>query len=119
MISLQKPESRASEKQLKKHTKAAAKARKKGLPEPAAPRAPALDNGQAPLLTPLLLADHKWNAKAQRFRRRRVREQGDLEVRFEKQDARYLAKVRRKVQRIARKMDDPDFVSEHPLLAKS
>ncbi len=77
------------------------------------------DNGKEPVLQPLLLADHRWAKKAAGYRRRRVRQQGNLEVAFEKKEARYLAKLQRKVQRIARKLDDPDFVVEHPLLAKN
>ena len=64
-------------------------------------------------------AGHKWAKKAGRFRARMVRRQGDLEVKFEKADARRLRKVRRKVAKLARRLDDPEFVKEHPLLQGS
>ena len=41
------------------------------------------------------------------------------EVRFEKADARRHQRLERKVRRIARRLDDPDFVAEHPLLAEN
>jgi hypothetical protein len=103
----------------KQHAKAAAKAAKKGLPAPKRPVVPEPDYPDEPGLAAIPLATHKWAKKAARFRARRVRKQGDLEVKFEKADARRLAKVRRKVQRLARKLDDPEFVAEHPLLKSS
>lgn len=98
------------------HAKAAAKAQRKGRPAPPAPQAEPLALPPKPEQKPVALASHRWAKKAARFRRRRVREQGNLEVKFERQDARYLAKLGRKVRRIARKLDDPNFVAEHPLL---
>ena len=100
----------------KQHAKAVAKAAKKGQPTPKRPVVPEPDYPDQPQLVAIPLASHKWAKKAARFRARRVRKQGDLEVKFEKADARRLAKVRRKVQRLAKKLDDPEFVAEHPLL---
>lgn len=100
----------------KRHAKAAAKAAKKGLPAPQRPAVPEPDYPEEPELVAIPLATHKWARKAARFRAKRVREQGDLEVKYEKADARRLRKVRRKVQKLARKLDDPEFVAEHPLL---
>ncbi|MFA5944523.1 MAG: hypothetical protein WC876_08675 [Candidatus Thermoplasmatota archaeon] len=113
---MEKAHAKQIERASAKYEKAAAKARKKGLPMPAKPVIAKPDYPEEPERIPLLLADHKWAKKAARFRARRVREQGDLEVKFEKADARRLRKVRRKVQKLARKLDDPEFVAEHPLL---
>lgn len=104
------------EKALEKWQKQSRKATKKGLEAPPRPVLPEPDYPEEPEPRSYVLADHKWAKKAARFRSRRVREQGNLEVKFEKADARHLAKLRRKVQRLARKLDDPDFIAEHPLL---
>jgi Skp family chaperone for outer membrane proteins len=101
------------ERALAKHGKAAAKAAKKGLPAPKRPVLPEPDYPPVPKPRTVRLEDHKLAKKAAKFRAKCVRKQGDLEVKFEKADARRLRKVRRKVQRLAR---DPDFVREHPLL---
>lgn len=100
----------------KRHAKEAAKARKKGLAAPKRPVVPEPDYPAQPEQEAIPLASHKWARKAARFRAKKVREQGDLEVKFEKADARRLRKVRRKVQKLARKLDDPEFAKEHPLL---
>ncbi|MES2155708.1 MAG: hypothetical protein V4510_11285 [bacterium] len=99
-----------------KWEKQRAKAEKKGRPIPEKPilAAPALP-AEAVQGKPVL-AEHKWAKRAARYRRRMVRKQGNLEVRFEKADARYLRRIRRKVGKLARKLDDPEFVAEHPLL---
>jgi hypothetical protein len=102
-----------------RHAKEAARAAKKGLPVPKRPVVPEPDYPEEPRPAPLALADHKWSRKAAKHRARMVRRQGDLEVKFEKADARRLRKVRRKVARLARKLDDPEFVKEHPLLQGS
>lgn len=107
---------RQVERGLEKWQKQAKKAQKKGLAAPPRPVLPEPDYPEEPEVEPTPLAQHKWSKKAARFRARRVRKQGDLEVKFEKADARKLAKLRRKVQRLARKLDDPEFVKEHPLL---
>lgn len=104
------------EKALEKWQKQSRKATKKGLEAPPRPVLPEPDYPDEPEPRSYVLAEHKWAKKAARFRARRVREQGNLEVKFEKADARHLAKLRRKVQRLARKLDDPDFIAEHPLL---
>lgn len=99
-----------------KWQKAATKARRRGRPEPEPPTESAFSAPREPQLGALLLADHRWSKKAARRRKRMAKKQGNLEVRFEKKDARMLASVRRKVQKKAKKLDDPDFVSEHPML---
>jgi hypothetical protein len=99
-----------------KHQKALAKARKKGRPDPEAPSLPEPDYPAEPVLAASPLSEHRWNRKADRYRRRMARKQGNLEVKFEKADARRLHKVRRKVQKLARKFNDPEFVAHHPLL---
>ncbi|HUR25100.1 MAG TPA: hypothetical protein VM327_03685 [Candidatus Thermoplasmatota archaeon] len=116
---MEKAHGKQVERASEKHEKAAAKARKKGLPVPAKPVVPEPDYPEEPEPAQLVLAEHKWAKKAARHRARMVRKQGDLEVKFEKADARRLRKVRRKVQRMARKLDDPEFIAEHPLLQKS
>ncbi len=104
------------ERAMRKWEKAAAKAEKKGEAVPAKPDMSGPELPPEPTMGKVLLADHRWNKKAMRFRKRMVKKQGNLEVKFEKKDARRLAKVQRKVQKIARKIDDPEFASEHPLL---
>lgn len=116
---MEKAHGKQVERASEKYEKAAAKARKKGQPLPDKPVIPKPDYPEEPEPVPIALAEHKWAKKAARYRARRVREQGDLEVKFEKADARRLRKVRRKVQKMARKLDDPEFVAEHPLLQDS
>lgn len=113
---MEKAHGKQLERAMAKHEKAAAKARKKGQPVPEKPVLPKPDYPDEPELVPIALAEHKWAKKSARFRARMVRKQGDLEVKFEKADARRLRKVRRKVAKLARKLDDPEFVAEHPLL---
>jgi Ni,Fe-hydrogenase III small subunit len=113
---MEKAHAKQVERASAQYEKAAAKARKKGQPLPEKPIVPRPDYPDEPELVPLTLAEHKWAKKATRHRARMVRKQGDLEVKFEKADARRLRKVRRKVARLARKLDDPEFVAEHPLL---
>jgi hypothetical protein len=110
---------KAVERAAERHAKAAAKAAKKGRPEPVALAIDAPAQSPEPVLVPLTLATHRWAKRAARYRRRMEKRQGNLEVRFERQDARYLARLRGKVNRIARKLDDPTFVAEHPLLRDS
>lgn len=119
MAQMKAAQAKQVERAGKKHAKEAAKAAKKGLPAPKRPTVPEPDYPAQPELEPIALATHKWAKKGARFRAKMVRKQGDLEVKFEKADARRLAKVRRKVQRVARKLDDPAFVAEHPLLKAS
>jgi hypothetical protein len=109
-------QSRLHTRAIEKWEKEAAKASKKGRPVPPQPVATAPALPPEPTPTAPRLADHRWAKKATRFRKRMVKKQGDLEVKFEKADARYLRKVRRKVTKIGRKIDDPSFVNEHPLL---
>lgn len=104
-------------KATKAHEKAAKKAAKRGAGPPSTPTRAAPTLPPEPQGVEIPLASHRWSKKAARFRRRGVKKQGNLEVKFEKKDARYLASLRRKVQKAARKLDDPDFVSEHPLLS--
>ncbi len=104
------------EKAEAKWAAAAKKARKRGQPEPEKPDLGEPDLPDAPVLVSVPLEEHKWSRKADRFRARKDRKNQRLLAKFEKADARRLAKVRRKAQRAARKLDDPDFVDEHPLL---
>jgi hypothetical protein len=116
---MEKAHAKKVERLSAQHEKAAAKARKKGQPVPPKPVVAKPDYPEEPALAPIALAEHKWAKRSARFRARMVRKQGDLEVKFEKADARRLRKVRRKVQRLARRLDDPEFVAEHPLLQGS
>ena len=72
-----------------------------------------------PALQPVALADHRWARKAGRFRDRMLRRTGNLEVRYERKDARREQRLLGKVRRIARKLDDPTFVDEHPMLRRA
>jgi hypothetical protein len=119
MRKMEAAHARQVERAGKRHAKEAARARKKGQPAPPRPVVPEPDYPDQPQPVPIALADHRWSRKAARFRARMVRRQGDLEVKFEKADARRLRKVRRKVHRLARRLDDPEFVEEHPLLQGS
>lgn len=110
---------KAVERAAEKHAKAAAKAAKKGRPAPVALAIEAPSPSPEPALVPLTLATHRWAKKGARYRRRMEKKRGNLEVRFERMDARYLARLRSRVNRIARKLDDPTFVAEHPLLRDS
>ncbi|HJQ93387.1 MAG TPA: hypothetical protein VJ874_03765 [Candidatus Thermoplasmatota archaeon] len=116
---MEKAHAKQVERVSAQHEKAAAKARKKGQPIPPKPIVARPDYPDEPEPVGLVLAEHKWAKKAARHRARQVRRQGDLEVKFEKADARRLRKVRRKVQRMARRLDDPEFIAEHPLLQGS
>lgn len=93
--------------------KLVARARKKGLPEPEAPELPAPTPPPEPALQATPLAGHRWARKVARFRKRMLRKQGNLEVRFERADARRQLKLKRKVQRLARDIEDPEFVAQH------
>jgi hypothetical protein len=114
---LKRAHAKAVERAQERHEKAVKKAAKKGrvvdtpLPHIAAPALPA-----EPQPKPLTLADHRWSRRAARHRKRMQKRQATLEVRFERADARYQDRLRRRVQRLARKLDDPAFVSEHPML---
>ncbi len=96
--------------------KASKKAAKRGEAAPPKPEIGEPDVPAKPEIQKVLLADTKLQKRADRMRSRMVKKQGNLDVRFEKKDARRLAKVRRKVNKIARKIDDPEFAEEHPLL---
>lgn len=94
------------------------RAQKKGLAEPERPFIAAPDLPPEPRLAATPLAGTRLGKKAERFRRKMAKRQGNLEVKFEKADARRLSKVERKVDKLARKLDDPAFVAEHPMLAR-
>jgi hypothetical protein len=95
----------------------AKKAEKRGLAAPARPDVGEPDLPPEPEIQRTLLADHKWQAKADRRRLRMEKKEARIRDRFQRKRERHLRKVRRKVQRIGRKLDDPDFASEHPLLS--
>lgn len=113
---LEKAHGAKSDRELKKWEKEARRAEKKGLAAPPEPTRTGPDLPEAPEPGGVLLVDHKWARKAAKFRAKKVREQGDLEVKFEKADARHLHNVQRKVRKLAKRLDDPEFVAEHPLL---
>jgi hypothetical protein len=71
-----------------RHAKLTKKAQKRGEPIPRAPNAEVPQLPPEPQLKPVLLADHKWSKRSARFRRRMEKRQGNLEVRFERADAR-------------------------------
>ncbi len=104
------------EKAEAKWSVAAKKARKRGQPEPEKPDLGEPDLPEEPMLVQVPLEEHKWARKADRFRGKMDRKNERMLQRFERADARRLDKVRRKARRAAKKLDDPDFVDEHPLL---
>ncbi len=95
---------------------AAKKARKRGQPEPEKPDLGEPDVPDQPVLTQVPLEEHRWSRKADRYRGRMDRKNQRLLGKLERASARRLNKVRRKAQRAAKKLDDPEFVEEHPLL---
>ncbi|MEA3202950.1 MAG: hypothetical protein QOI63_616 [Thermoplasmata archaeon] len=95
------------------HGKLLARARKKGLPDPELPEVPAPELPPEPTLQARPLAGHRWARKEARFRKRMLRRQGNLEVQFEKADARKRLQLRRKVQKLAHDLGDAEFVAEH------
>ncbi len=106
------------EKANEKHQKALQRAAKKGLPEPEMPVIPAPDLPEEPKPTFVKLEDHKLAKKAAKFRAKMEKKHGNLDVRYEKKRLAYKQKVIRKVRRVARKLDDPGFIEEHPLAAE-
>jgi hypothetical protein len=104
---------KAVEKESALHTKLLARARKKGLPDPEPPvlASPELPPEPTPQAIPL--SSHRWQKKADRFQRRMAKKQGNLEVQFEKADARKQAKLKRKVAKLSRDLGDAEFVAHH------
>ncbi|HUR62657.1 MAG TPA: hypothetical protein VM286_09880 [Candidatus Thermoplasmatota archaeon] len=104
---------KALDKESALHAKLLARARKKGLPEPEPPamRAPELPPEPTPQAIPL--SGHRWQKKADRIQRRMAKKQGNLEVQFEKADARKQAKLKRKVAKLSRDLHDAEFVAHH------
>jgi hypothetical protein len=94
------------------------KATKKGRPVPPKPTLDAPTLPPPPEAPSVALEDHAWAKRAARRRRRAERERGDLEVRYEAADERMASRVIRRMKRKAAKLDDPDFVSEHPMLSR-
>lgn len=114
--SLEKAHAKQEERALEKWQKKAAKAERKGRDVPPRPEFPEPDYAPQPEREEPVLAEHKWQRKADRFRGRMERKKERLEAKYARQHQRRLRKVRRKVRRVARKIDDPDFAAEHPLL---
>lgn len=113
----------AHEKQVAKANEAwekeAKKARKRGQPEPEKPVLADPDLPERPGKVAIALEEHKWSRKADRRRGRMDRKNQRLQAKFDAADAKRRRKVMRKVKRAAKKLDDPEFVAEHPLLAES
>ena len=105
-------------KAMEKWQKVEAKAAKKGKPVPPQPMLKEPDYPSPPVQKSVLLAHHKLNKKQTKLRAKMKKLKGDLEVKYENRDAKRLEKIRRKVQRVAAKLDDPQFAAEHPLLAE-
>lgn len=99
-----------------RHEKQVARAQKKGLAAPPPPSVPAAQFPDQPTLQAVPLSDHKLQKKVDRAWRHAHKKRGNLEVRYERKEARKLHQIRKRVRRVARKIDDPDFVREHPLL---
>ena len=106
------------EKAVAKWEKQKAKAEKKGRPAPDKPDLPAPDYGEKPEPHPIALADHKLAKRAAKFRQKMERKQGTLEVKYEKADVRRRRRAIKKMRKLARKLDDPDFVEHHPMLSE-
>jgi len=108
------------EKALAKWEKQVKKAEKKEQPVPEKPEVPEPAYPPEPKPGRALVADHpRFFKKVQKCRAKAVKQQGDLEVKFEKADAKMLRKVKKKVLKIARKLDDEEFAESHPLLRDS
>lgn len=95
------------------------RAQKKGLEAPPEPQRETPVYADEPMRVDTDLADHRLAAKAIRFQDRMTRKTERMQAKFDRQQERQLRRVRAKVQKIARKLDDPAFVDEHPLLKPS
>ncbi|MCA1811998.1 MAG: hypothetical protein LC623_08320 [Halobacteriales archaeon] len=95
------------------HAKLVARARKKGLPEPEPLQVGPPELPPQPAPRPRPLAEHRWARKAARQRKRMLRKQGNLEVRFERADARKQLQLQRKVEKLSRDIGDAGFVAQH------
>ncbi len=115
---MKKGHAKREAKAMEKWEKARAKAEKKNRPVPPQPSIAAPAYPDEPKLQAVNLEDHKWSKRVEKARKKAVRTRGDLDVKFEKEDAKHLLKVQRKVRKIAKKIDDPEFIAEHPLLSQ-
>jgi hypothetical protein len=95
------------------HAKLVARARKKGLPEPEPLQTGPPELPPQPAPRPRPLAEHRWARKAARQRKRMLRKQGNLEVRFERADARKQLQLQRRVEKLSRDIGDAGFVAQH------
>lgn len=107
------------ERAQKKWEKQAKRAEKKGEPVPAEPDLGAPDLPEEPQRENVSLADHKWQAKADKYRAAMEKKQEKLRAKAERDQAKKVRKARKKAQKIARKLDDPAFIEEHPILSDS
>lgn len=114
---LEKAHAKQQERALEKWEKKAKRADRKGRDIPEKPVVPEPEKPEEPRKEPAILADHPWQAKADRYRMRMAALQERLQERFEAQRGKRLKKVQKKVRKVARKLDDPDFTAEHPLLS--
>ncbi len=91
-------------------------AAKTGTPPPPKPEPPRFEMPPKPQRETIPLAGHRWQKRADRYRARMDRRAMRIETRYDRADERHLAKLRRKVKRVARRLDDDEFLQEHPLL---
>ncbi len=100
----------------RRHEALSRKAAKKGLDAPRLelPADPALP--EEPAQTKMDVMDHRWGKKVRRRHEKAESKQERLEAKYDKARGRYLAKMRRKASRVARRIDDQSFIEEHTLL---
>lgn len=101
------------ERARERHAKDVKRAAKKGLPTPAMATVPQPDLAPEPRLERIPLAEHRFAKRSERYRRRMAKKQGNLEVQFERADALQQARLVKRVTKLARKLDDPEFIADH------
>lgn len=108
--SIEKAHDKKVKKALKKWSKLAKVAAKKGAQAPPQPHFDAPIHGDAPVKPEGDFESHKLAIKEARFRAKQMKKKLALQTKHAKGEAKVKAKVRRKVEKLAKKLDDPSFV---------
>lgn len=99
--------------------RAAKKAEKKGKAVPDKPELGEAKLPPKPERQEIPLVSHSWQEKADRFREKMEAKEEKIRAQFEAKRGRQLRKLKRRVQKLMRKLDDDEFVDEHPLLVEA
>ncbi len=92
---------------------------KKGTAVPPEPQLDAVDYPPEPERVEQDLVDHSWANKAIKFQSRMEARTERMQASYDRARERRLKAIKKRLQRIANKLDDPAFVDEHPLLKSS